>query len=232
MINIVFCATTYMQVWAPAVESWLRACTIGDRYLRDSGCGKICGVGLTQRQYVHSADNQLVKDFLADETATHILHVEADMIIPDNAIELLLAVHQPIVSAVYFLRNGNGQPCLYKRSVALKGNPYGQSPVSLFPTDRPFQLNGCPGLGCLLIERQVFEKMPPPWFQLKDGEGGYRSDMYFFKHARDAGFPVWVQPAVACGQIDYQVVGLEDYKQRLETDPAFAGSGFIIGTAE
>jgi hypothetical protein len=218
-INIVVCITTYMTAWTPAVESWIRACIAGDRYLREHGGGKISGVGLTQRTYVHASDNQLAADFLTDPTATHMLHLESDMIIPDWTIEKLLEVQQPIVSGTYFLRNGRGAPCLYKRAVSLKkGNPYAQSPITLFPQDRPFELKGgCAGLGCLLIAREVFEQIERPWFQLKDGE---------------AGFSLWVQPAVMCGQIDYTVVGVEDYQRRLAEDPGFAASGFIVGTHE
>lgn len=231
--NIVIAATTYMQVWAPAVESWMRAAVFGDRYLQQHGMGRILGVGLTQRLYVHAADNGLVRDFLNTPDATHMLHLEADMIIPDHTIEKLLEIDKPIVSGIYFLRNGNGQPCLYKKSISLKGlNPYGQSPVSLFPENRPFQINGCTGLGCLLIKRDVFEAMEPPWFQLRDGADGYGSDMYFFHHAHKAGIEIWVHPGVACGQIDYTVVGIEDYHRRLKEDPHFAQSGFIVGMHE
>jgi hypothetical protein len=219
-----------MQAWTPAVESWIRAAIVGDRYLRDTSGGKICGVGFTQHLYVHSADNQLVRDFLADESATHMLHLESDMIIPDNTIELLLSVGKPVVSGLYFLRNGEGQPCLYRKVVSVKGgNPYMQSPVTLFPRDRPFRLDGCCGLGCVLIERRVFEQLEAPWFDLSDGRQGYGSDMFFYKKVRDAGLEVWVQPLVCCAQIDYTVASLRDYEERLEREPGFAASGVIIG---
>lgn len=228
-IGVVFASTSYLHIWSQAVETWLRAITFGDRYLRENGLGKVCGVGITARQYTHSAENQLVRDFLADAQATHLFLTESDMLLPDQCLEKLLEVQQPIVSGVYFLRNGNGQPCLYKRAIGLKGNPYGMSPLTLFPTDKPWRLDGCPGLGCVLIERRVFAAMADPWFQLKDGPDGHGSDLYFYTHVRQAGFPVWVQPAVLCGQVDMHVESVQTYHQRLQDDPAFAGSGFIVG---
>jgi hypothetical protein len=104
------------------------------------------------------------------------------------------------------------------------------SPVSLFPTERPFQLNGCPGLGCVLFRRDVWARVPEPWFDLKAQE--YGSDLYFYTKCQQAGVEVWVQPKVMCEQIDYYVVGVQDYHQRLQEDPDFASNGYIIGLPE
>ena len=229
MIRIAWALVNYGPIWAPAYTSHLRAIAVASRTLEIAQLGGVYACGATDRQYTHSAENQVVRDFLADESLTHLFLTESDMLLPDATIPKLIEVHQPMVSGVYFLRNGNGQPCLYKRSLALKGNPYGQSPVTLFPLNRPFELNGCTGLGCLLVERQVFENTTDPWFQLRDGSDGYGSDMYFFKQCRDAGFSVWVQPSVLCGQIDYHLETVETYRERLATDPQFAGSGFVVG---
>ena len=108
-------------------------------------------------------------------------------------------------------------------------NPYGMSPVSLFPQDAPFRMDNA-GLGCVLIQRHVFETIEPPWFDLK--ADGYGSDMYFFTKCRKAGFENWCNPVVKCDQIDYTVVTHADYERRLAEDPHFARSGAIIAPPE
>lgn len=234
MIKIAFVSTNYGPLWRPPAESWLRAITYAQRELIRSGRGEICGVGITDRSYTHTADNTLVKDMLADPQFTHLMHVENDMIIPDETILRLLEVNKPIVSGLYFLRRGNGQPCLYKKLVRVAGRDpeqdYTMSPITLFPTEQPFKLNGCPGLGCVLIARSVFEQVPFPWFDLK--ENGYGSDMYFYTKVRRAGIDVWVHPLVRCGQIEYQEWTFDDYAQRLQDDPGFAAQGGLIGAAD
>ena len=230
MVKVAFTSTAYGPLWKPAVDSWMRVIGYTQRELIQSGKGTLGGIGLTDRSYTHSAQNQLVKDLLTDDSFTHLFMTEMDMILPDDCIMKLLEVNKPIVSGIYFLRNGNGQPCLYKKVVTTKDNPWPMSPVSIFPTKNPFLLNGNPGLGCVLIERSVFEKLKEPWFDLK--EYTYGSDMYFFSKVGWDKIEVWAHPGVMCKQIDYTVVDQEDYYTRLKNDSKFAGSGYIIGTEE
>jgi hypothetical protein len=56
--------------------------------------------------------------------------------------------------------------------------------------------------------------------------------MYFTTHAVDAGFEIWVQPQVACGQVEYISWDFAHYRQRLADDPTFAQQGGILGMAE
>jgi len=69
-----------------------------------------------------------------------------------------------------------------------------------------------------------------PWFDLK--ESNYGSDIFFSRHARKAGFDIWVDPSVACGQMDYYEMTIDDWKWQVETNPEFAKHGFIIGQKE
>jgi hypothetical protein len=49
---------------------------------------------------------------------------------------------------------------------------------------------------------------------------------------KDAGIEVWADPKTMCHQIDYTVVGPEDYYKRMQEDPSFGKTGFIIGKQE
>lgn len=241
-VNIVFGIPGYGPLWAPAVESWLRCIAYTSRELSVTFAGKLGGTGVTDRMYTSSAENRLVDGFLAIPEATHLFLTEQDMILEKDAILQLLEADKPIISGVYFLRASHplalGQPCLY-RQVAMvshrktKGDPpYAQTPVSLFPQQEPFRLGdvktaGCPGLGCVLMQRQVFHTIPAPWFRVLENQAG--SDLYFYKQAQLAGLDVWVDPRVRCGQVDYYCTTIEDYQARLEYDEGFRSSGYIIG---
>lgn len=229
MIKVAWGMTAYGPIWQPVYQSHLRAMGYASRHLQVERLGDIAGAGCTDRMYTHSAENQLVEEFLNIPDATHLFFTEMDMILPDETIPRLLDVDKPIVSGVYFLRNGRGQPCIYKQLMTYRDNQYAMSPVSIFPTDTPFKAD-CFGLGCVLFRREVFEQMDPPWFDLKADH--YGSDMYFYTKWKKMGGEVWGTPKVVPDQIDYTVVGYADYKERMEHDPSFAGSGVLIAPPE
>ena len=228
-INVMFSSTAYGPLWRPAVDSWLRVVGVTSRELTVSMRGKMGGVGVTDRTYVHSASNQLVKDFLDNEEATHLFCTEMDMILPDDTILKLLALDKDIACGLYFIRNGDGQPCLYQKVFTQPGNPYPHSPVHAFPTSRPFKVD-CPGMGCVLFRKSVFETVMKPWFDLKADH--YGSDMYFFTKSKEAGVECWCDPTVRCAQVDYCVVSYEDYEKKIAKEPDWLSKGVILGGLE
>ena len=226
-VKIAFASTNYGPLWKPAADTWLRVIGYTQRYLIQNGLGEIGAAGISDRTYTHSAGNKLIEDFMADESLSHIFLTESDMLLPDACMIKLLDLRKPIASGVCFLRGGNGQPCLFVRALSMAGESYGMTPVSVFPAETPFKLRGCPGLGCLLMEREVFTRIAYPWFDLAEGKFG--SDLYFFTNALNAGVETWVDPRVRCGQIEYTVWMYDDYKKRVETDPEYGKSGYVLG---
>lgn len=221
--KVAWALINYGPIYSPVYTSHLSAAAHAAREL-----GAIIS---TDRMYTSSAENAVAEALLASD-CTHVFMCESDMLLPTTALTELLQLDTDIASGLYFLRNGDGQPCLYKRMVTPAGTAksYAMSPLSVFPTETPFKLNGCPGLGCVLIKRSVFERVPSPWFDLK--EKGYGSDLYFYTKCRDVGVEVWVDPRVRCGQIDYKIWDFHDYEERLKNDPSFPVSGSILGTLD
>jgi len=208
----------YGPIFAQVYASHLAAAVYASRYMTVERIGDIPMVGATDRMYLHSAANEIVRQALAEPAITHIFWTEADMILPTDTIPKLLKVGKPIVSGIYFLRGGTGQPCLYAPTpVEVKENPYLHTPITIYDERGPFPLHkkagGCPGMGCVLIERKVFEKIAEPWFDLKANDvgkkNGYGQDLYFYTKVRWAGFQVWLsvrpgrtRPAVAATSAD------------------------------
>src|SRR3990172_5612281 len=229
MINVAFTSTGYGPLWAPAVASWLRAVAVGSRHFTVTQLGKIGAAGVTDRQYTHSAENQLVEDFLSDETLTHLFMTESDMILPSDCLLKLIELNKPIASGIYFLCNSRGQPCLFQKVLTSRENPYVHSPVTAFPTTEPFRVDN-PGLGCVLFKREIFAKLEQPYFDLSAKK--YGSDMYFFSKTKWADIEVWAHPGVMCDQIDYKIETFDDYKQRLTEEQKYAQSCVVLETTE
>jgi len=236
--RVMFASTAYGPLWKPAAESWLAVVGHTSRFFETHpewpfSPADLSGAAITDRMYTHSAENAVVNAFLqAEPKLDYLFMTEMDMILPHNTIVKLMELDKPVAAGIYFLRGGKGQPCLYTKAFFTKDNPYVHSPVSMFPFDTPFPLDkhghgGCPGLGCVLFKREVFEKVQWPWFDLKEGKFG--SDMFFYTKVRDAGIDVWIDPTVRAYQIDYSVEGFDTYEKRLKDDPDFTKSGVIIG---
>lgn len=228
--------------YAPVYTSHMRAMAYASRFFATEfldGTSGMLAAYSTDRMYTHSAENFLVRRFLDElPDATHLFLTEMDMILPLDTITKLAALDKPIASGLYFLRGGGGEPCLYVPSpVRPVLNKFPHTPVGIFPTETPFKLakaGGCCGLGCVLIKREVFEAIEPPWFDLKEKnprtQEGYGSDMYFYTKVKEAGIEVWIDPTVRCGHIDYVTAEFDDYVKRLQEKPEELQRRFIIGT--
>ena len=226
----------YGPIFAQVYASHLATIAYASRMFHMERLGDIPMVGATDRMYLHSAANEIVRQALAEPSITHIFWTEADMILPVDTIPRLLAVGKPIVSGIYFLRGGSGQPCLYAPTpVEVKENPYLHTPISIYDERAPFPLHkkagGCPGMGCVLIETDVFRAIAEPWFDLKANDvgkkNGYGQDLYFYTKVKWAGYQVWADPSVVCDQIDTHIVGYGDYRRRLAQDKGIGAGGFI-----
>ena len=115
---------------------------------------------------------QLVRLALQHD-ATHFFFLDDDVIAPNDVIPSLLATNLPIVCGLY----------LTKKSKDLRGlsawMKRGEGYVAIAP-----QQNGryatvdVTALGCVLIHRSVFERVPEPWF-VWDPDS-FSEDFFFF----------------------------------------------------
>lgn len=223
-MKIAWAMTNYGPIFTPVYTSHLSAAVSAARRFEVLQLGSIGSIDGTDRMYTHSAENNVVQNFL-DTDATHLFMTECDMILPDDTLVKLASHDYDAVCGLYFLRGGDGQPCLYKKVVTTRENPWVHSPVSIFPTEELFPID-CPGLGCVLFKRKVFETLEHPWFDLKEGK--YGSDMFFYTNFKKAGLKLMCDPTVRCDQIEYVVVGFKDYENRLKNDPKYAARGYIV----
>ena len=113
--------------------------------------------------------NELVKASLEDKSVTHILFLDSDVIAespPDinQALRTLLSLNVPVVSGLYRAKKQHGE---YPYAMWVK-NPHGIGYLNMDSWTGNWLKVSVIGFGFVLIKREVFETVPPPWFLWED----------------------------------------------------------------
>ena len=108
---------------------------------------------------VAEARNELVRRFL-QTSCTHLLFLDADIIIQKDTITRLLQLQLPVVSAAYREKKGGLNLQAYHHSEV----PWRRDPQVEYREGEVVEAE-LVGLGCLLVERWVFERTEYPWFR-------------------------------------------------------------------
>ena len=171
---------------------------------------------------VDLARNQIVEGFLSSD-ATHLFFMDADMKFAPETLRRLIDADLPIVSGVYFARTDHPVPHVYDY---VRTDQYGErwyhpkgealiEWMRAHPEHRDApnaycfghrHLVKCDGIGggCLLVRRDVFEAIGPPWFQNAQGSAG-GEDFDFCEKAIAAGYEIYADFAVQC---DHEAVAV------------------------
>lgn len=177
-----------------------------------------CGGFVSATVGVHPIDharNESVRTFLNPPTQafkdwdfTHLFFVDDDTVPPNEAIVKLLALDKPIATGITPIMRMQGDELTQVYNCFLETtkvqNALGETVTQLNSIDpdstEPVQIERCGG-SCLLIHRDVLEKMAAPWFKNLWNEE-YTTylgeDFYFCDKAREAGFEIWCDPTVKC----------------------------------
>lgn len=156
--------------------------------------------------------NAIARKFMADDTLpSHLCMIDDDVIVPEGALAAMLEIRKPVVSLpTPFLMDGNTYSnCapwpvdgVFDRSL-----PDGPRWVSwlIRPTgDEPERISAT-GMGCILIERHVFDMLPLPYFAFERGDtpgvAPYGEDVYFSRACLRAGIEMWTIPSMACSHL-------------------------------
>ena len=176
---------------------------------------------------IDRARNNLVKDALADG-CDYIMFIDADMILPPNAVDNLIDMNVGIASGLYFTK---GKPYLPVARIKKK-----KSEVDEWEQDsthrhlEDFEFNktmnvAAVGMGCCLIKAEVFKKTEFPWFKFewKQHNGKHyqlAEDLYFCDNALKQGYKTFLNTGIICEHFGTEV-GLSHfmmYKDQLKED--------------
>lgn len=147
-------------------------------------------------QPVDNARNQIVKTFLESD-CTHLLFLDSDTIPPINAIDRLLTHNKPIISALTPIIELSQTGMPYRKWNCVDENDEHMKPNT--------GVNKCKGAGgsCILIKREVFEKMKPPYYRFvyNDDSGKdviVSEDIYFIINALSLGIETYADTSILC----------------------------------
>lgn len=110
--------------------------------------------------------NDLARMALEDKNVTHLLWLDSDCIVedpadPNEALRRLLAINVPIVSGLYRAKKAKGN---YPYAMWAKHPTAEHGYIDIPQWTGNFINADAIGLGFCLCKREVFEKIPPPWF--------------------------------------------------------------------
>lgn len=130
-----------------------------------------------------------------------LLFLDTDVFLPMTGVNDLFKCNSDIATGIYYMKNSNPQPVIY--------DTIGDGPIWDIEPDKIFDVGGS-GLGCCLINLDVFRKMKEkgiPFFKQnwvyehKDGRKihvNIGEDHWLFKSAKELGFSIKANSAVLC----------------------------------
>lgn len=154
---------------------------------------------------VDEARNMLVQEFLKTD-CTHLLFIDSDTIPPLDALDKLLSADKDIISAITPIveydaaRDGkNDSNGFYKKWNCVSK----ETKTFVQPDTGVVEIMGC-GSACVLIKRQVFEKITKPYYRFRyeddNGKPCYvGEDVQFIAKATQAGFKSYADTSIKCG---------------------------------
>ena len=178
---------------AQCVESWFRVATRCGRWAE-------LEVRFLSGYSCEQARNEAVRQFLQTD-ARFLWFVDSDIILPEDALELLLSAQADIISGIYFRKEASADPTAEVCHLEEEKTIFYQR--SEIP-DGPFRIAGC-GAGCLMIRREVIEKC---YQSIADGrlfvysfEPLISEDLWFCNLVTSLGYQIWAHGALRLGHL-------------------------------
>jgi len=170
---------------------------------------------------IDRARNQLVQSALRDE-CDYIMFVDADMLLPQNAIDNLIDMNLDMVSGLYFSK---GKPYLPVARIKKNEDDEKHHYLEDFEFNQVIKVAGA-GMGCCLIKADVFKNLEYPYFKFewrtdKDGKTyQIAEDLYFCENAKKVGYDLYLNTGIVCEHFGAEVGPSHFlmYKEQLKLD--------------
>lgn len=152
----------------------------------------------------------LIKEFLKGK-AEYAFIVDTDMLYPPNVLPRLMSHGKKMVTGLYFSRGDidRAYPVVFKKEPLDK---WPKTRYFDYPDNSLVEVGAC-GHGCLLIHREVLERMDPPYSQL--GPFGDRplvgSDLRLCLRARELGYKIWCDTSIKLGHLTIRPITERDW---------------------
>lgn len=154
---------------------------------------------ISTRGYNTSENRNWIAAQAVKRGCDYLFFIDDDMILPEETLDELLNAEKDIVGGIYLTKYEFQAP-VYELL------PNTSQEENLFEV-------AAIGTGAMLINCDVFKKLPQPWFKYEWHDNGSikRShDWIFCEDARKAGFTVWAEPT-----LDIKHIGQKIYENHL-----------------
>ena len=166
---------------------------------------------------VATARNRIAQKSL-DLKADYVLMVDNDVVLPKNALELLLEDPKDVCLGFYAHRDNDniyrGNTCICKKHDKTGKEYYNYPLESEYTTDemhgmadagtKKIEVHGG-GMGCALINTEVFRKTEYPWYDWVNygdaNRGMLSEDLYFCSLCRVHNIKIYSDVRVGCGHL-------------------------------
>lgn len=151
-----------------------------------------------------------------DKGADYVLMVDNDVVLPKEALSLMLEDAKDVCLGYYAHRNKdnkyNGKTCICKlldeHGMKYFNYPlesaYTANELRMITAEKKIQIHGG-GMGCALIKTEVFKKIAYPWYDwvnyADDNRGMLSEDLYFCEQCKRARIPIYADTRVGCGHM-------------------------------
>ena len=207
MANILIAVPTFETIYPDTYKSIYGLDKAGHKIVFDSVRG----------YDVATARNKIAQRAL-DLGADFVLMVDNDVVLPENALTLLMEDAKDICLGYYAHRGDDnryhGRTCICKRFDE-QGNEYYHYPLESEYTAQEIRelaaqgetkiLVHGGGMGCALISTEVFRKTSYPWYDWVNygdaNRGMLSEDLYFCSLCRASKIPIYADVRVGCGHL-------------------------------
>lgn len=170
---------------------------------------QIAQLGLTEKELLCHARNSLIEAFMGSN-CTHALCLDADVALPPHAVASLVEAKKDMITGIYYQKAAPYYPVIMTRGV-FKGNKDRKHQFFVkWPENTIFPIDAC-GFGCILIKREVFEKIKYPWFAWTEKSG---EDIDFCMKVKKKGIDIFCHSGVVCGHVGSKEFTAEDFNSQ------------------
>lgn len=143
---------------------------------------------------------QIAEEAIGKHNATDLLWIDDDHSFPENTVDKLFMRDKAIVGI-----NAS------TRALPIKSTARVNLDEHLYTTSKSTGIERCYslGFGIILVRREVFESIKPPWFRISCEDGGswIGEDAWFCAKARAAGYELWVDHDLTKETLHHGLVG-------------------------
>lgn len=145
--------------------------------------------------------------------ADYILFLDSDQTFPEDLIIRManwMDRGADILTTLIFRKDYPYNPCVFANSQRLESGQISLQYCDIEGLDltQPFYVANC-GLGCAMIRKEVFLKIPEPWFLPSPYTG--EDIVFLHKATQDYGFKIICDPTIEIGHLGTKVYTRKDY---------------------